>query len=54
MTYHNIYGNYFLLLESSTPMCISLDLGRIWSDEVYVDGGYDHTKPSRVVCMSSM
>ena len=35
-------------------MCISLDLGRIWPDEVYVDGVYDHTKPSRVVCMSSM
>jgi hypothetical protein len=31
-------------------MCISLDLGRIWLDEVYVDGVYDHTKPSRVVC----
>jgi hypothetical protein len=35
-------------------MCISLDLECIWSDEVYVDGIYDHTKPFRVVCMSSM
>ena len=36
------------------PMCISLDLVRIWSDKVYVDGVFDHTKLSRVVCMSSM
>jgi len=35
-------------------MRISLDLGRIWPDETYVDEVYDHTKPSRVVCMSSM
>jgi hypothetical protein len=35
-------------------MCISLDLWRIWPDEVYVDGVYDHIKPSRVVCLSSM
>ena len=35
-------------------MCISLDLGCIWPDEVCVDGVYDHTKPSWVVCMSSM
>ena len=35
-------------------MCISLNLGCIWNDEVYVGGVYDHTKPSRVVCMSSM
>jgi hypothetical protein len=41
-------GNYFLLLGSSTPMCISLDLGHIWPDEVYVDRVYGHTKPSRV------
>ena len=34
-----------------TPMCISLDLWRIWSDEVYVDGVYHHTRPSRVLCM---
>ena len=37
-----------------TPMCISLDLGRIWSDEVYVDGVYHHTRLSRVPCMISM
>jgi len=24
-------------------MCISLDFGRIWPDEVYVDEVYDHT-----------
>jgi len=35
-------------------MCISLDLGRIWPDEVYVDEVYDHTKPSKVVCLLSM
>ena len=35
-------------------MCISLDLGHIWPDKVYVDGVYDHTKPSKVVYMSSM
>ena len=35
-------------------MCISLYLGRIWPDEVYVDGVYNHTRPSRVLCMSSM
>ena len=37
-----------------TPMCISLDLRRIWPDEVYVDGVYYHTRPSRVLCMTSM
>jgi hypothetical protein len=37
-----------------TPMCISLDLGRIWPNEVYVDGVYHRTRPSRVLCMSSM
>ena len=37
-----------------TPMCISLDLRRIWPDEVYVDGVYHHTRPSRVICMTSM
>ena len=37
-----------------TLMCISLDLGRIWPDEVYVDGVYHHTRPSRVLCMTSM
>ena len=35
-------------------MCISLDLGCIWPDEVYVDGVYHHTRPSRVLCMTSM
>jgi len=35
-------------------MCISLNLGRIWPDEVYVDEVYDHTKPSKVVYMLSM
>ena len=35
-------------------MCISLDLGRIWPDEVYVDEVYDHTKPSKIVYMLSM
>jgi len=35
-------------------MCISLDLERIWSDEVYVDKVYDYTKPSKVVYMLSM
>ena len=37
-----------------TPMCISLDLERIWPDEVDVDGVYHHTKPSRVLCITSM
>ena len=37
-----------------TPMCISLDLGRIWPDEVYVDRVYHHTRPSRVQYMISM
>ena len=35
-------------------MCISLDLGRIWPDEVYVDRVYHHTRPSMVLCMTSM
>ena len=35
-------------------MCISLDLGHIWPDEVYVDRVYHHTRPSRVLCMTSM
>jgi len=30
-------------------MCISLDLGHIRPDEVYVDEVYDHTKPSKVL-----
>ena len=34
-----------------TPMCISLDLGRIWTDKVYIDGVYHHTRPTRVLCM---
>ena len=37
-----------------THMYISLDLGCIWPDEVYVDGVYHHTRPSRVLCMTSM
>ena len=37
-----------------TLMCISLDLGRIWPDEVYVDRVYHHTILSRVPCMTSM
>ena len=37
-----------------TPMCISLDLGRIWPDEVYVNRVYHHTRPSKVQCMTSM
>jgi hypothetical protein len=48
-------GNLFLLLGSSySHVYISLDLRCIWPDEVYVDEVYDHTKPSMVVCMSSM
>jgi len=35
-------------------MCISLDLCRIWPDEVYIDEVYDHTKPSKVVYTLSM
>ena len=36
-------------------MCISLDLWRIWADEVYIDGVYYYTRPSRaVLCMTSM
>ena len=37
-----------------TLMYISLDLGRIWSNEVYVDGVYYHIRPSRVLCMTIM
>jgi len=35
-------------------MCISLDLGRIWRDEVYVDEAYCYTKPFNVVYILSM
>ena len=35
-------------------MCISLNLGRIWPDEVYIDEVYNHTKPSKVVYILSM
>ena len=35
-------------------MCISLDLGRIWPDEVYVDEVYHHTRISRILCMISI
>ena len=37
-----------------TLMCISLDLWRIWTDEVYVDGIYHHTRPSMVLCMTNI
>jgi len=37
-----------------TSMCISLDLGCIWPDEVCIDEVYYHTRPSRVVCMPSI
>jgi len=45
---------YIKLPVVITPMCISLNLGRIWPNEVYVDKVYDHTKPSKVVYMLSM
>jgi hypothetical protein len=35
-------------------MFISLDLEYIWPNEVYVHEVYDHTRPSMVVCMSTM
>ena len=35
-------------------MCISIDLGRIWFDEVYVDVVYHHTRSFRILCMISM
>jgi len=35
-------------------MCISLDLGGIWPDEVYIDKVYNHIKSSKVVYMLSM
>ena len=44
----------FYFQELVTPICISLDLGRIWSNEVYVDGVYYHIRPSRVLCMTNM
>ena len=47
-------NNSFLLTVVVTSICISLDLERIWLDEVYVDEVYNHTKPSKVVCMLSM
>ena len=40
--------------EVVTPMCISLDLGRIWPNEVYVDRVYHHTRPSKVLYITSM
>jgi hypothetical protein len=49
-----IYIYSFLHACVATPMCISLDSGYIWPDEVYVDEVYDRTRPSTVVCMSSM
>jgi hypothetical protein len=30
------------------------NLEYMWPNEVYVDEVYDHTRPSTVVCMSSM
>jgi hypothetical protein len=47
-------GNYFILSWSSYS---HVYISRFWGicpDEVYVDVVYEHTKPSRVVCMSSM
>jgi hypothetical protein len=35
-------------------MALSLDLRCIWPDEVYVDEVYDRTRPSMIVCVSSM
>ena len=35
-------------------MCISLDLGCVWPDVVYVDEVYHRTRPSRVLCITSM
>ena len=35
-------------------MCVSLDLRYIWSNEVYINVAYDHTKSSKVTCISSM
>jgi hypothetical protein len=50
-----IYGNYFLDSQRVVTLrCISLDLGRIWPDEVYADGVYYPTRPSRVLYMTSM
>jgi hypothetical protein len=49
-----IYENSFLLPLIVTPICISLDLGRIWPDEVYVDEVYDRTKLFMIIYMSSI
>jgi hypothetical protein len=35
-------------------MCIYLDLGRIWPYKVYVDRVYHHTRPSKILRMSSI
>ena len=37
-----------------TPICISLNLEHIWPNEVYVDRVYHHTRPSRVLYMTSV
>ena len=37
--------------EVVTLMCISLDLGHIWPDEVYVDGVYHHTMYDKYGCI---
>ena len=52
--YIYIYISFLLPVVIITLMCISLDLGRIWPDEVYVDEVYDHTEPSKVVYMLSI
>jgi len=35
-------------------MCISLNLGRRWPDEVYVDVVHAHTKPSMMCFLYSL
>jgi hypothetical protein len=54
-SYANIFdiymyiGNYFYSQGVVTPICISLHLGCIWSNEMYVDRVYGHTIPSKIV-----
>jgi len=45
---------FFLHARVVTLMSISLDLGCIWPDEMYIDEVNDHTRPCRVICMLSM
>ena len=40
--------------QETISIYISLDLWRTWPDEVYVDEVYHHTRPSRVLYMTSM